>query len=60
MDKVRVDLCKFNGIQVVNTPGINAPHVAAYIAHWLTLGDLTAPHEVCVLGFGNVGKELVK
>lgn len=60
LDKVRVDLCKFNGIQVVNTPGINAPHVAAYIAHWLTLGDLTAPHEVCVLGFGNVGKELVK
>ena len=60
LDKVRVDLCKSNGIQVVNTPGINAPHVAAYIAHWLTLGDLTAPHEVCVLGFGNVGKELVK
>lgn len=60
LDKVRVDLCKSNGIQVVNTPGINAPHVAAYIAHWLTLSDLTAPHEVCVLGFGNVGKELVK
>ncbi len=60
LDKVRVDLCKSNGIQVVNTPGVNAPHVAAYIARWLTLGDVTVAHEVCVLGFGNVGKELVK
>ncbi|WP_238340290.1 hypothetical protein [Pseudomonas sp. SWRI18] len=34
LDKVQLDLCKANGIRVVNTPGINAPHVAAYIAHW--------------------------
>ena len=60
LDKVRLDLCQSNGIQVVNTPGVNAPHVAAYIAHWLTLADGCIPHEVCVLGYGNVGKELVK
>ncbi|MGK9417928.1 amino acid dehydrogenase [Pseudomonas cedrina] len=60
LDKVQLDLCKANGIRVVNTPGINAPHVAAYIAHWLTLADGSMPADVCVLGYGNVGKELVK
>ena len=39
LDKIRLDLCESNGIRVVNTPGVNAPHVAAYIAHWLTLAD---------------------
>ncbi|MEB0150790.1 amino acid dehydrogenase, partial [Pseudomonas sp. CCC2.2] len=39
LDKVRLDLCAPNHIQVVNTPGVNAPHVSAYIAHWLTLAD---------------------
>lgn len=60
LDKVRLDLCESNGIQVINTPGVNAPHVAAYIAHWLTLADGSLPHDICVLGYGNVGKELVK
>lgn len=60
LDKVQLDLCKANGIRVVNTPGINAPHVAVYIAHWLTLADGSMPADVCVLGYGNVGKELVK
>ncbi|MDQ0653107.1 NAD(P)-dependent oxidoreductase [Pseudomonas cedrina] len=60
LDKVQLDLCKANGIRVVNTPGINAPHVAAYIAHWLTLADGSMPADVRVLGYGNVGKELVK
>ena len=60
LDKVRLDLCESNGIRVVNTPGVNAPHVAAYIAHWLTLADGSTPQDICVLGYGNVGKELVK
>jgi len=30
LDKVRLDLCGSNDIRVVNTPGVNAPHVAAY------------------------------
>ncbi|MCU1725882.1 amino acid dehydrogenase [Pseudomonas sp. 7P_10.2_Bac1] len=60
LDKVRLDQCESNRIRVVNTPGINAPHVAAYIAHWLTLADGSLPHDVCILGYGNVGKELVK
>ena len=60
LDKVRLDLCHANNIRVVNTPGVNAPHVAAYIAHWLTMSDGSIPHEVCVLGYGNVGKALVK
>lgn len=60
LDKVRLDLCESNGIQVINTPGVNAPHVAAYIAHWLTLADGSLPQDICVLGYGNVGKELVK
>ncbi|MGC6371424.1 FAD-dependent oxidoreductase [Pseudomonas sp. K2I15] len=60
LDKVRLDLCETNDIRVVNMPGVNAPHVAAYIAHWLTLADGSIPHDVCVLGYGNVGKELVK
>jgi hypothetical protein len=60
LDKIRLDLCESNGIQVVNTPGVNAPHVAAYIAHWLTLADGSIPRDVCVLGYGAVGKELVK
>lgn len=60
LDKVQLDLCKANGIRVVNTPGINAPHVAAYIAHWLTRADGSMPADVRVLGYGNVGKELVK
>ncbi|TFY94480.1 amino acid dehydrogenase [Pseudomonas nabeulensis] len=60
LDKVRLDLCASSHIRVVNTPGINAPHVAAYIAHWLTLSDGSIPGEVCVLGYGNVGKALVK
>ena len=59
LDKVRLDLCTSNGIRVVNTPGVNAPHVAAYIAHWLTLPDGSIPREICVLGYGNVGKELI-
>ena len=59
LDKVRLDLCTSNHIQVINTPGVNAPHVAAYIAHWLTLADGSIPHDICVLGYGNVGKELV-
>ena len=60
LDKIRLDLCESNGIRVVNTPGVNAPHVAAYIAHWLTLADGSIPRDVCVLGYGAVGKELVK
>ena len=60
LDKVRLDLCARNHIRVVNTPGVNAPHVAAYIAHWLTLGDGSIPPDICVMGYGNVGKELVK
>ncbi|OLY75430.1 amino acid dehydrogenase [Pseudomonas sp. ATCC PTA-122608] len=60
LDKVRLDLCESNNIRVINTPGVNAPHVAAYIAHWLTQSDGSIPREICVLGYGNVGKELVK
>lgn len=60
LDKVRLDLCEPNHIRVTHTPGVNAPHVAAFIAHWLTLADGSLPHDVCVLGFGNVGKALVK
>ncbi|MGB3122327.1 MAG: amino acid dehydrogenase [Pseudomonas sp.] len=60
LDKVRLDLCESNHIRVINTPGVNAPHVAAYIAHWLTLSDGSIPLDIRVLGYGNVGKELVK
>lgn len=60
LDKVRLDLCDSNDIRVVNTPGVNAPHVAAYMARWLTLADGSLPRDVCVLGYGNVGRELVK
>ncbi|MCP1512174.1 MULTISPECIES: FAD-dependent oxidoreductase [Pseudomonas] len=60
LDKVRLDLCEANHIRVINTPGVNAPHVAAYVAHWLTLSNDTMPLDICVLGYGNVGKELVK
>lgn len=60
LDKVRLDLCKSNSIRVINTPGVNAPHVAAYITHWLKLADGSLPHDVRILGYGNVGKELVK
>ncbi|AKS08738.1 FAD-dependent oxidoreductase [Pseudomonas trivialis] len=60
LDKVRLDLCESNGVRVINTPGVNAPHVATYIAHWLTLADGSIPPDVRVLGYGNVGKELVK
>lgn len=60
LDKVALDLCALNDIRVVNTPGVNAPHVAAYIAYWLTLADGSMPRDVCVMGYGNVGKELVR
>ena len=60
LDKVRLDLCEANHIRVINTPGVNAPHVAAYVAHWLTLADGTIPPEIGVLGYGNVGKALVR
>ncbi|AZF27925.1 FAD-dependent oxidoreductase [Pseudomonas sp. R2-60-08W] len=60
LDKVQLDLCAFSGIQVVNTPGVNAPHVAAYMVRWLTLADGSLPRDICVLGYGNVGQELVK
>lgn len=60
LDKVQLDLCESNNIRVVNTPGVNAPHVARYIAHWLTVADGSLPRDVCVLGYGNVGKELVE
>lgn len=60
LDKVPLELCQSNDIRVINTPGVNAPHVAAYIAHWLTQADGSLPRDVCVLGYGNVGKELVK
>ncbi len=60
LDKVRLDLCATNNIRVINTPGVNAPHVAAYMAHWLTLADGSIPRDICVLGYGNVGKELVR
>jgi lactate dehydrogenase-like 2-hydroxyacid dehydrogenase len=59
LDKIRLDLCESNGIRVMNTPGVNAPHVAAYMLRWLTLADGSIPHDVRVLGYGNVGKELV-
>ena len=60
LDKVRLDLCGPNHIRVVNTAGVNAPHVAAYIAHWLTRCDGSLPRDISVLGNGNVGKELVR
>ncbi|WP_438866308.1 NAD(P)-dependent oxidoreductase [Pseudomonas sp. L1(2025)] len=60
LDKVALELCALNDIRVVNTPGVNAPHVAAYIAYWLTLADGSIPRDVCVMGYGNVGKELVR
>lgn len=59
LDKVRLDLCAPNHVRVINTPGVNAPHVAAYIAHWLTLADGVTAQAVSVLGYGNVGKALV-
>ncbi|WP_313059636.1 amino acid dehydrogenase [Pseudomonas rhodesiae] len=60
LDKVRLDLCEANDIRVINTPGVNAPHVAAYMARWLTLGEGALPSEVGVVGYGNVGKALVR
>lgn len=60
VDKVRLDLCEANDIQVINTPGVNAPHIADYIARWLAQADGALPREVCVLGYGNVGQELVR
>lgn len=60
LDKVRLDLCASSAIQVVNTPGVNAPHVAAYILRWLTLVDGSIPRDIRVLGYGNVGGELVR
>lgn len=60
LDKVRLDLCGSNDIRVINTPGVNAPHVAAYIARWLTMADGSLPRDICVLGYGNVGRELVE
>lgn len=60
LDRVRLDLCASSAIQVHNTPGVNAPHVAAYILHWLALGDGSVPRDIRVLGYGNVGKELVR
>ncbi|MDR9879081.1 amino acid dehydrogenase [Pseudomonas allii] len=59
LDKIRLDLCESHAIQVLNTPGVNAPHVAAYILRWLRLADGSIPRDVRVLGYGNVGKELV-
>lgn len=60
LDKVRLDLCESSHIRVVNTPGVNAPHVAAYIAHWLTQADGSLPSDISVLGDGHVGKALVR
>jgi hypothetical protein len=60
LDNVRLDLCESNGIRVANTLGVDAPHVAVYIAHWLKRADGSLPPDICVLGYGNVGKELVK
>lgn len=60
LDKVALDLCESNSIRIINLPGVNAPHVAAYIAHWLTVGDGSMPGDISVLGYGNVGKALVK
>lgn len=60
LDKIRLELCESSGIRVINTPGVNAPHVAAYIAHWLALADGSLPRDICVLGYGDVGKKLVE
>lgn len=53
-------MCESKGIRVGNTPGVEASHVAVYIAHWLKRADGSLPPDICVLGYGNVGKELVK
>jgi hypothetical protein len=60
LDNVRLDLCESNGIRVGSTPGVEASHVAVYIAHWLKRADGSLPPDIRVLGYGNVGKELVK
>ncbi|MBC3240406.1 amino acid dehydrogenase [Pseudomonas lurida] len=60
LDNVRLNLCESKGIRVGNTPGVEASHVAVYIAHWLKRADGSLPPDICVLGYGNVGKELVK
>lgn len=60
LDKIDIEACKRNGIRVINTPGVNAPHVADYIVAKLVDKDGELPRGIRLLGCGDVGKEVVK
>ena len=60
VDKIDVDACRRHGVEVVNTPGVNAPYVAAYALEQLRLRDGRCPDDVRLIGLGHVGRELIK
>ena len=60
LDKICVDSAKNNGVRVVNTPGVNAPHVAGYVIEKLKGKSGELPKKISLLGCGNVGKDVIK
>ena len=63
LDSIDMDAAKQLGIDVVNTPGVNSPHVAKFVVETLGLTtpvvDRTAPKAV-VIGAGSVGQSVVE
>lgn len=59
LDKIDARACRDLGIEIINTPAVNARHVADFVLEAL-IGEGDAPSDLRVLGAGDVGREIVK
>ena len=48
------------GIDVVNTPGVNSPHVAKFVVETLGLSDSDKAKKAVVVGTGSVGQVVIQ
>jgi phosphoglycerate dehydrogenase-like enzyme len=58
-DKIDKAACEALGITVINTPGVNSPHVARFVLKTLSR-DGKMPSDVRLLGCGSVGSEVAR
>ncbi|GAA4335421.1 hypothetical protein GCM10023165_11900 [Variovorax defluvii] len=60
LDKIDRRACEDHGIQLANTHGVNATHVASYAATQLRDAQGRINADIRLLGYGAVGSELVR